>query len=92
MKFVNVTIVGGIVRIEIAQICIMFIFYYCDLNADVFNESPTCHILSNYILYGGSLRRLQYETMGFIFLQFLDDTFGGGIHVSFFCCGRLFCP
>ena len=39
LKFVDVITVGNIVPTEVAQICMMFIVDYCNLNADVFNES-----------------------------------------------------
>ena len=45
LKFVDVTVVGSIVRTKVAQIRMMFILNSCDLNVDVFNESTGFHVL-----------------------------------------------
>ena len=58
LKFVDIITVESIVRTEVAQICMMFIVDYCDLNVGIFNESTGYHILSNYDHRGGYLKRL----------------------------------
>jgi hypothetical protein len=70
LKFVNVIIVGIIVRIEVAQIRMMFIVDSCDLNAYVFNESSGYHILIDYGPHGGYLKRPQSEVRGSMFHNF----------------------
>jgi len=70
LKFVDVTIVGSIVCIEIAQIHMMFIVDSCDLNIDVFNESTSYHVLPNYGRDGGYLKRLQSQVRGNMFHSF----------------------
>jgi hypothetical protein len=70
LKFVDVTTVGSIVRIEVAQIRMMFIINSCDLNADVFNDSIGYHVLPDYGSHGGYLKRLQSEVRGFMFHNF----------------------
>ena len=62
----DVTIVGGIVRTEVAQIRMMFIVDYCDLNVDVFNDSTGFYVLHDYDPHGGYLKRLQSEVRNFI--------------------------
>ena len=54
LKFVDVTIVGSIVRTKVAQIRMMFIVDSCDLNVDVFNESTNFHVLHDYSLTVGT--------------------------------------
>ena len=54
LKFVDVTIVGSIVRTEVAQIRMMFIVDSCDLNVDIFNESTNYHVLHDYNLTVGT--------------------------------------
>lgn len=70
LKYVDVTTMGSIVRIEIAQICMMLIVKFCDLNVDVLNESTSYHILHDYGPHGGYFKRLQYEVRGSIFHNF----------------------
>jgi hypothetical protein len=62
--------VGIIVRIEVAQIRMMFIVDSCDLNAYVFNESSGYHILIDYGPHGGYLKRPQSEVRGSMFHNF----------------------
>ena len=70
LKYVDVTTMGSIVFIEIAQICMMLIVDFCDLNVDVLNESIGYHILPDYGPHGGYFKRLQYEVRGSIFHNF----------------------
>jgi hypothetical protein len=70
LKFVNVTTVGNIVHTEVAQIRIMFIVDSCYLNVDVFNDSTGYHVLPDYSLHGGYLKRLQFEVRGSMFHSF----------------------
>ena len=58
LKFVDVTTVGSIVSIKVAQIRMIFIVDFCDLNVDVFNESTGYYVLLDYGHHGGYLKRL----------------------------------
>ena len=98
LKFVDVTTVGSIVRIEMVQICMMFIVDSCDLNADVFNESISYHILSNYGPHGGYLNRLQSEIRDSMFHIFQGTRSRFGVDLEkalifqFFFLHKLFVP
>ena len=70
LKFVDVTTVGSIVYTEVAQIRMMFIVDFCDLNVDVFNDFTGYHVLSDYGPHGGYLKMMQSEVEGFIFHSF----------------------
>jgi len=70
LKFIDATIVGSIVRNEIAQICIMFNVDSYDLNVDVFNESTCYHFLRDYGRHDGYLRRLYSQVKGNMFYIF----------------------
>jgi hypothetical protein len=70
LKFVDDKTVGNIGRIEVAQIRMMFIVNSCDLNADVFNEFTSYHVLLDYGPHGGYLKRLQCEVRGSMFHSF----------------------
>ena len=70
LKFVDVSIVGSIVRVEVARIRMMFIVDVCDLNVDVFNDSIGYRVLSSYGPHGGYLRRLLPEVKGSMFPNF----------------------
>ena len=69
LKFVDITIVGSIVLTKVAQIRMMFIVDSCFLNDDVFNESIGYHVLSNYGLHGGYLKRLQSKMREICFTE-----------------------
>lgn len=49
---------GKVVRIEVVQICRMYIVDSCDLNVGIFNEFIGYHVLHDYGLHSGYLRRL----------------------------------
>jgi hypothetical protein len=47
-KFIVVSSVGQIVKIEIVSICICFLLDNCDLNQETFNEFSGCHIMLEF--------------------------------------------
>ena len=72
-KFVDVTTIGSIIRIQIAQIRMLFIVEQTDLNASTFNENIGYHVIPEYGLLGGHLRKLSREIHEKIFYGFEMD-------------------
>jgi hypothetical protein len=63
-KCVNVTSIGSIVKIEIIQIKMLFVEERIDLNACTFNEDSGYHVLPDFGLEGGYLKRLASQIHG----------------------------
>jgi len=55
---VDVTTIGSIVCLEIAQIKMMFIVESTNLNTSTFNEDTRYHVILEYGPFGGHLRKL----------------------------------
>jgi len=72
-KFVDVTTIGSIVHSKIAQIRMMFIVDSTNLNASTFNEDIWYHVIPEYGLLGGHLRKLQFEIHGKMYHGFEMD-------------------
>jgi len=63
-KVVDITTIGSMVKIDIAQICILFIEENTDLNCEIFNEQTGYHILPEFGPQGRYLRRFPNEIRG----------------------------
>lgn len=70
LNFVDVITVGSIIHDEVAQIRIMFIVEFCDLNVNVFNEPTDYYVISYYGPQGGYFKKSQSKIRGSIFYNF----------------------
>ena len=60
-KYVDVSIVGALVKAEIILICMLFITEFTDLNASSFNEEIGYHIILDFGPPVGYLKRISSE-------------------------------
>ena len=63
-KFVNIIIIGSVVKTDIVQIRMLFIEETTDLNSETFNEQTGYHVILEFGLQRGYLKRLLNKIRG----------------------------
>ena len=63
-KYVNVTTIGSLIKIQVESIYMMYVVDSTDLNQDIFNANVGYHVILQYRPPDGYLQRLSSEIRG----------------------------